>query len=117
MNKHLRFTIVFGLAAAGLGLAASGDNRQSRSDDAAVREAVRFERAKDAAGRRQLRQAPGANRSEADRSSADRVTDEGPTSNAGSSKSEPATAAEALRYERSKDAAAARQMKKDAKKQ
>ena len=61
---------------------------QSKSDDAAVREAIRFERAKDAAAKRQVRRAPAAKAKE--------------------------SVADAVAFERAKDAAAARQARLDA---
>jgi hypothetical protein len=113
MNNPIRFTIVLGLAAAGLALAASEVMPQSKSEAAAVREAIQFQRAKDSADRRQLGteaarpgQASEANRSEADRWTADRLT-EPPHSDG-------AAVNEAIRFERLKGGAAARQMRLDA---
>jgi hypothetical protein len=61
---------------------------QSKSDAAAVREAIRFERAKDAAAKRQVRRAPTPKAKE--------------------------SVADAVAFERAKDAAAARQARLDA---
>ena len=61
---------------------------QPKSDDAAVREAIRFERAKDAAATRQVRRAPAVKAKE--------------------------SVADAVAFERAKDAAAARQARMDA---
>jgi len=75
MRYPLQFTIVLGLAA-GVALAASDSAPQSKSEAAAVREAIRFERAKDAAARRQLRvetSYPGQQASEANRSAESRA--------------------------------------------
>ena len=59
MKRPLQFTIMSGLVVGAMtigGLAlASDDKPQSKSEAAAMREAIRFERAKDAADRRQLR--------------------------------------------------------------
>ena len=119
MNNPLQFTIVLGLAAAGVALAASDVNPQSKSEAAAVREAVRFERAKDAADRRQLGieashpgQASEANHSGADRWTADRLTDGTEANKSESPRSE--TVGESIRFEKFKSAAAARQMQLDA---
>ena len=116
MKNPLQFTILLGLAATGLALAASDDI--PRSDAAAVRQAIQFERAKDSASQRQLGvdasqpaksegRASEANNSEADRWTADRLADPAATGGAAESVSQ------AVRFERSKDAAAARQMQLD----
>jgi hypothetical protein len=132
MKRPLQFTIGFGLVVGaltigGLALAASDDKPQSKSEAAAMREAIRFERAKDAADRRQLRmeaahpsvpvpaQASEANSGGADRMTADRLAAEPQAKgNVKTSKSDAAAMAEAIRFERYKDAAAARQMQRDA---
>jgi len=55
MKSPRQLTIVCGLAAAGLAWGVPHLRAQSKSGDAAaLREAIRFERAKDAADRRQL---------------------------------------------------------------
>jgi hypothetical protein len=136
MKRPLQFTIVSGLVAGamtiavlntgGRALAASDDKPQSKSEAAAVREAIRFERAKDAADRRQLRmeaahpsvpvpaQASEANGGGADRWNADRLAAEPQAKgNVKTSKSDAVAMAEAIRFERYKDAAAARQMHRD----
>ena len=120
MKNRFQVTIMLGLAAAGVALAAADVNPQSKSDAAVVREAVRFERAKDAAGRRQLGiearhggQASDANRSEADRWTADRLAAE-PQAVGNSQSSRSETVGESIRFERFKSAAAARQMQLDA---
>jgi len=121
MKNPLQFTVVLGLAAAGLTLFASNAMAQSKSEDAAaVREAIRFERAKDAAGRRQLRggaQHPG--QASQTNGSADRMAAETPGENqaeskAASPRSDGAAVNEAIRFERFKGDAAARQMRLDA---
>jgi hypothetical protein len=121
MKNPLQFTIVLGLAAAGLTLAASDVMAQSKSQDAAaVREAIRFERAKDAADRRQLR-AGASHPGQASQAtgSADRLAAETPDENTAERKvaaprSDGAAVGEAIRFERFKDGAAARQMRLDA---
>lgn len=126
MKSPLQLMIVLGLAAAGLALAASDVNPPSKSEAAGVREAARYEKAKDAAGRRQAgieASHPGQSSnpgqaSEADRS-ADRSTDETPAGNAPKSKvgapqGDAGTVGEAVRFEKFKDAAAARQIQLDA---
>ncbi|HXB68978.1 MAG TPA: hypothetical protein VNY05_12075 [Candidatus Acidoferrales bacterium] len=119
MNNPLQLTIVLGLAAAGVTLAASDVNPPSKSEAAAVRDAVQFERAKDAAARRQLGieahpgQASEANRSEADRSTAEGLTAE-PQAKSKSQSPQNETLGQSIRFEKLKDAAAARQMRLDA---
>jgi hypothetical protein len=67
---------------------AAAATAQSQSDAAEVREAIRFERAKDAAAKREVRRAPAAKTRE--------------------------SVADAVAFERAKDAAAARQARVDA---
>ena len=56
MRSLITVTILFALAAGGTALAYSDANPRAKSEDAAaMREAIRFERAKDAADRKQLR--------------------------------------------------------------
>ena len=130
MKRPLQFTIMSGLVVGAmtmgcLALAAS-DDKPSKSDAAAMREAIRFERAKDTADRRQLRleaahpsvpvpaQASEASSGGADRMTADRLAAEPQAKgNVKTSKSDSAAIAEAIRFERYKDAAAARQMRRD----
>jgi hypothetical protein len=124
MKSPLQFTIVLGLAAAGMVLAQPDVNPPSKSDGAAVREAARYERAKDAAGRRQAGievSHPGqashvGQTSEANRS-ADRLDGETPAENTPGSKvrvGDAGTVGEAVRFEKFKDVAAARQTRLDA---
>src|SRR5262252_2647039 len=119
MNKRIHFPLALALAAGCMAVVTPGIKAQSKSEATEVREAIRFERAKESASRRQLHtqglrpqagpQSSEANRSAGNRGDADRV-DEGPSTGKG-------TISDAIRYERFKDAAAARQMKKDANKQ
>jgi len=67
---------------------AAAATAQTKSDAATVRQAIRFERAKDAAAQRQVRRAPAAKTEE--------------------------SLADAVAFERRKDAAAARQARLDA---
>ena len=126
MKSPLQFTIMLGLAAAGVALAQSDANPPSKPDGAAMREASRYERAKDAAGRRQAGievSHPGQSShvgqtSEANRS-ADRLDGEIPAGNTPGSKvrvprGDAGTVGEAVRFEKFKDAAAARQTRLDA---
>lgn len=107
---RIRITVLLGLATAGMALVCSVAKAQSKPDEAAMREAIRFERNKAAASQRQARQGPShpSQAGEADRSAPDSLE----------SKDEPKTdakaLAEAIRYEKSKDAAAASQMRQDA---
>jgi hypothetical protein len=56
MKNILRITILFGLAAGAAGLAFAGGQPQAKNPDSkGVQEAIRFERAKDAADARQAR--------------------------------------------------------------
>jgi hypothetical protein len=124
MRYPFHLTVILGLTAAGVALTTPGVTAQSRSgaksEAAAAREAVRFEKTKDAAARRQLSREPSypgraseANRSQADRWTADRVNGE----NTGQIQREPRrsdTVNDSVRFERNKDAAAARQMRLDA---
>lgn len=116
MNAVLKVTILLGCAAGTTLVYAGGQAPQKSQDAQGVREAIRFERAKDAADARQARieagrtqksAAPTAAAStsadnERDRmmTSEDRVGDEG--------------VQEAIRFERAKDAADARQARIEA---
>jgi len=131
MKNRILVTALFGIAAAGTASAYSDAKPQSKSEAAAVQEAIRFERAKDAADQRQLRIESSFHRQtngSSDRSAESevraeplpgrRVTDPGPSSDrqARAAKMQ-GSVADAVRFERAKDAAAAKQARLDAQQQ
>jgi hypothetical protein len=104
MKNPLQFTLVLGIAAAGMALAAQSEKPPAKNSDAPAAQQTNRKKASHRPVQDQ--------NSEANRSSADRAAPE--SSNSESSKSDAAAIREAIRFEHFKDAAAARQMRLDA---
>jgi len=105
MNGSFKLKMMVSLVTTGMAVAFAGQAPQSKPpDDAGVREAIRFERAKDAADARQARIEAGRASQPSKTGSADRTQEP--------SKSE-AGVADAVRFEREKAAADARQASKE----
>ena len=106
MNGSFKLKMMVSLVTTGLAVAFAGQAPQSKSqDDAGVREAIRFERAKAAADARQARIEAGRASKPAENPGADKQQ---------TSKQE-SSVQDAIRFERAKDAADARQARSEAK--
>ena len=105
MNNTLRITLLLGLAAGGTALAYAGGQPRSK-DSEEVRQAIRFERAKDVAALRQARLETARAGKTAEPQSAAAHDD---------AVSAAAEVQAAIRFETAKDAADARQVRLEAK--
>jgi hypothetical protein len=117
MRSVLKNTVLISLFCA---VPALSFAQTSQSDRAGVQEAIRFQKQKDAADARQAqREAPKQNRGEAAKSdskggSADRVGDPGEGARSATDSGKSSDLQEAIRFEKAKDAAAARQARVEA---